>query len=104
MQYKVIPMSETICLRLSKEMIEKLQDLSGKEQKDRSTLIREIIDKGIKEKNIDYAINLYQKGKATAMKAAKLADISLWQFYQILNENGILIQYSQKNLEEDLKP
>ena len=96
-------MSETICLRLSKETIEKLQELSGREQKDRSTLIREIIDKGIKEKNIDYAISLYQKGKATGMKAAKLADVSLWQFYKILNEKGILIQYSQKDLEEDLK-
>lgn len=97
-------MSETICLRLSKETIEKLQELSGKEQKDRSTLIREIIDKGIKEKNIDYAISLYQQGKATGMKAAKLADVSLWQFYKILNEKGILIQYSPKDLEEDLKP
>jgi predicted HTH domain antitoxin len=97
-------MVETICLRLSKETIEKLQDIAGKEQKDRSTLIREIIDKGIKEKNIDYAISLYQKGKATGMKAAKLADLSLWQFYQILNEKRILIQYSQKDLEEDLKP
>lgn len=96
-------MSETICLRLSKETIEKLQDLSGREQKDRSTLIREIIDKGIKEKNIDYAISLYQQGKAIGMKAAKLADVSLWQFYKILNEKGILIQYSQKDLEEDLK-
>ena len=97
-------MSETICLRLSKETIQKLQDIAGKEQKDRSTLLREIIDQGIKEKNIDYAISLYQKGKATAMKAAKMADLSLWQFYKILDERGILLQYSQKDLEEDLKP
>jgi predicted HTH domain antitoxin len=97
-------MSETICLRLSKETIKKLQDIAGKEQKDRSTLVREIIDKAIKERNIDYAISLYQKGKATGMKAAKIADLSLWQFYKILEEKGILIQYSQKDLEEDLKP
>lgn len=97
-------MSETICLRLSKETIAKLYDIAGKEQKDRSALIREIIDKGIKEKNLEHAINLYQKGKVTGMKAAQLADVSLWQFYKILNEKGILLQYSQMDLEEDLKP
>lgn len=97
-------MTQTICLRLSKEMIKKLEDIAGKEQKDRSTLIREIIDKAIEEKNVDYAINLYQKGKVTAMKAAQIADLSLWQFYNILNGKGVLMQYSQKDLEEDLKP
>lgn len=97
-------MSETICLRLSKETIEKLCDIAGKEQKDRSALIREIIDKGIKEKNLEHAINLYRKGNVTGMKAAQLSDVSLWQFYKILNEKGILLQYSQMDLEEDLKP
>ena len=99
-----ISMSETICLRLSKETIEKLHDIAGKEQKDRSALIREIIDKGIREKNLEHAINLYRQGKVTGMKAAQLADVSLWQFYKILEEKGILLQYSQMDLEEDLKP
>ena len=96
--------SETICLRLSKETAKKLREIANKEEKDRSTLIREILEEGIEEKNIEYAIELYQKGHITGWKAAQLANISLWNFYKLLTEKGILLQYSEQNLEEDLKP
>ncbi len=39
--------SETICLRLSKETAKKLREIAKKEEKDRSTLIREILEEGI---------------------------------------------------------
>ena len=66
-------------------------------------MIRELLDRGIKEKDIEYAVELYQKGQATGWRAAQLAGISLWNFYKILNERGVLIQYSKHDLEEDLK-
>jgi predicted HTH domain antitoxin len=97
-------MSETICLRLSKETAKKLRELADKEEKDRSTLIREMIEQSIKEKNIEHVIEQYKKGKVTGWKAAQLLGTSLWDFYRILSEKGILMQYSQQNLEEDLKP
>jgi predicted HTH domain antitoxin len=96
--------SETICLRLSKETAKKLREIANKEEKDRSTLIREILEEGIEEKNIEYAIELYKKGRITGWKAAQLANISLWNFYKLLTEKGILLQYSEQDLEEDLKP
>ena len=96
--------SETICLRLSKETAKKLREIANKEEKDRSTLIREILEEGLEEKNIENAIELYQKGSITGWKAAQLANISLWNFYKLLTEKGILLQYSQQDLAEDLKP
>ena len=96
--------SETICLRLSKETAKKLREIANTEEKDRSTLIREILEDGIEEKNMQYAIELYQKGRITGWKAAQLANTSLWNFYELLAEKGILLQYSQHDLEEDLKP
>ncbi len=96
-------MSETICLRLSKETAKKLRELADKEEKDRSTLIREMLEHSIKEKNVEYAIDLYHKGQVTGWKAAQLVGISLWSFYKFLGEKGMLIQYSEQNLEEDLK-
>ena len=97
-------MSETICLRLSKETAKKLRELATTEAKDRSTLIREMLEQGIKEKNTAHAVELYQKGQITGWKAAQLIGVSLWNFYKILSEKGVLIQYSEQNLEEDLKP
>jgi predicted HTH domain antitoxin len=96
-------LSETLSLRIPKETAKKLRELASKERKDRSTLIREILEQGVKEKNIENAIELYETGQVTGWKAAQLAGISLWNFYKILTERGVLIQYSKQDLEEDLK-
>jgi predicted HTH domain antitoxin len=95
--------SETLSLRIPKETAKKLRELANKERKDRSTLIREILEQGVKEKDIENAIELYKKGQVTGWKAAQLAGISLWNFYKILGERGVLLQYSKEDLEEDLK-
>lgn len=96
-------MSETISLRLPRETVEKLDELADKERKDRSSLIREILEHGVKEKNLDHAVELYWRGQITGWRASQLSGISLWNFYKILAEKGVLIQYSEHDLEEDLK-
>lgn len=96
-------LSETISLRLPRETLRKLGELADKEGKDRSTLIRELLERGVKEKDIDYAVELYRKGRVTGWRATQLAGVSLWNFYDVLGEKGILIQYSEQDLEEDLR-
>jgi predicted HTH domain antitoxin len=96
-------MSENISLRLPREVIERLDDLAKKERKDRSTLIREMLDNGIREKSIDQAVELYRRAEVTGWKAAKLAGISLRRFYDELEARGVLIQYTEEDLEQDLK-
>lgn len=96
-------MPGTVSLRLSRETLKKLDELATRERKDRSTLIRELLERGIKEKNIEHAVELYRRGEVTGWRAAQLAGTSLWNFYKILNERGVLIQYSEHDLEEDLK-
>ena len=99
----MINVSETLSLRIPRETAKKLRELANKEKKDRSTLIREILEQGVKEKNIDNAVELYRTGQVTGWKASQLAGISLWKFYEILTAKGVLIQYSKQDLEEDLK-
>jgi len=82
--------------------MEKLNEVAEREGKDRSALIREILEHGVKEKDLDRAIELYRAGQITGWRASQLAGVSLWNFYKILSERGILIQYSELDLEEDL--
>ncbi len=96
-------MSESISLRLPQDTIQKLDDIAKKERKDRSTLIREILDEGIKEKRIDLAVELYRRNEATGWQASKLAGVSLRKFYEALQNRGVLLQYDERDLEEDLK-
>jgi predicted HTH domain antitoxin len=39
----------------------------------------------------------------TSWKAAQLAGVSLWSFLEVFREKDVLIQYSEHDLEEDLK-
>ena len=96
-------MSETITLRLPPQTAKKLQEIAKKEGKDRSTLIRELLENGVKEKSIEQAVELYRTGQVTAWKAAQLAGVSLWALYKILEEKGIIFQYSEHDLEQDMK-
>ena len=95
--------SETITLRLPPQTAKKLKEIAKKEGKDRSTLIRELLENGVKEKSLEQAVELYRTGQVTAWKAAQLAGVSLWAFYKILEQKGIIIQYSEHDLEQDLK-
>jgi len=97
-------MSESITLRLPPQTAKKLKEIAKKEGKDRSTLIRELLENGVKQKSVEQAVELYRTGQVTAWRAAQSAGVSLWAFYTILEEKGILIQYSQHDLEQDLKP
>jgi len=96
-------MPENISLRLPQDTIEALDEIARKERKDRSTLIREILDEGIKEKRVDLAVELYRRKEATGWQASKLAGVSLRKFYEALQTRGVLLQYDERDLEEDLK-
>jgi len=51
-------MSETITLRLPPQTARKLKEIAKKEGKDRSTLIRELLENGVKEKSVEQAVEL----------------------------------------------
>ena len=44
----------------------------------------------LKEKSMEQAVELYRTGQVTGWKAAQLAGVSLWSFYNMLEEKGVL--------------
>jgi len=97
-----VGLTDVISLRLSEDILRKLDELSTREGKDRSTLIRELLEKGIKEKDLDNAVERYRRGEATGWRAAQSAGVSLWNFLRVLDERGVLLQYGERDLERDL--
>jgi len=96
-------MSEAISLRLHKRTLSELDELAKLEDKDRSALVREILEVGVREKKIEHSVKLYQTGRVSLWKAARLAGLSLWELIETLSSKKIQIQYSEHDLEEDLK-
>lgn len=95
-------MRKLVSFRLPQDILEGLQRLAREESKDKSEVIRELLVLGMKEKKLNHSIQLYKEGRATLWKAAREANLSLWQMIEILRERKIELQYGVKELEEDL--
>lgn len=91
--------STVVTVRLSKRDLEKVEALRVLEDVDRSTLIKEFIEDGLRRR----AVNLYQRGKLTAGRAAETLGISLREFLEILEREGVSVNWDSESIREYLK-
>jgi len=91
-----------VTLRISNDVLEKIEEIAERERKERSEVIRELIKIGLRDKLIEDALKMYREGKVSMWRAAKMAGLSLWELIEILKERGVEIQYTIRDLEEDL--
>ncbi|MCX9073117.1 MAG: UPF0175 family protein [Candidatus Methanoperedens sp.] len=85
------------------DLEDKIKMLAAGLHMDRSTVIRSIIDAGVRQKLIEYSLNQYMEKKVSLAKAAEIAEISIREMLDILNEKGIPLHISQKSIMEDFE-
>jgi predicted HTH domain antitoxin len=90
-------------LRISPELDEDIEKLARLRHTERSKIIRELLVLGLKAKKLEEAIILYSEGRVSLWRAARIAEVSLWKMIEIVSERKIDIQYSERELKEDLK-
>ena len=54
------------------------------------------------ELRVELAIHLYAQGRVSIGKARELADMSLWEFRQLLASRRISPHYDETDLDEDV--
>ena len=96
-------MAETVSVRVDKSDLKEINEISKMEKKTKSHVLREVLEKGIKEKKLEMALEKFRNNKATAWKAARMADIPLSLFMDILVQKGIDFHYGVKELREDFE-
>jgi len=69
------------------------------ENVDRSTLIKEFIEDGLRRR----VIRLYQRGKLTAGRAAEILEIPLREFLEILEREDVPVNWDSESIKEYLK-
>ena len=94
-------MEETISVRIPREELIEIDFISKNENTPKSTTLREVLKKGIKEKKLEIALVKFQKKEATASRAAKIAGIPLTLFLDILQGRNINFHYDLEDLKED---
>jgi predicted HTH domain antitoxin len=93
----------TLAARVSKEISDLIAEISAEEKLDRSSVVRRLLDIGVREWRIQNALGRYGQGSITLPRAAELAGVSIYEMISILEERKIPYRYDLSDLEEYVK-
>ena len=88
--------------RLPMELVGELKLIEDVEQSDRSTTVRRLLSKAIRQWKLDYYVRLYGDGKLTLARAARDAGVSLWEMMDYARTTKIPAQYDLEDLQRDV--
>lgn len=80
--------------------IEELAELLGIKKEEAK---RKALEEGLKELKLKKAIELYVLNKISIKQAARIAGISLADWFTIAQENGLPVQISPDEINDELK-
>ncbi len=92
---------ETMSVRIPTEELEEIDKISREKGMKRSDVLREVLRAGIRDKKLGIALDKYRNYEITAWKAARLADVPLTKFFQILKSRNMEIHYTEEEVEEE---
>ena len=96
-------MSEAIAIRIEEELLKKIDLLTKKEESDRSTVVRGLIQRGYREIIKEKAVEEYKMEKITLSEAAHRAGLTVFEMERYLVEKGFMSQYTIDDLEREIK-
>lgn len=92
-----------VAARFPESSVEELEEIAKEEQVDKSTVIARALQRYIKDWKLERALKLYREGKITLWKAARIADVSLWEMMDVVKQRKIPMQYTFEDFKEDFE-
>src|SRR3989338_464022 len=92
-----------VSTRIPDDLEKEVEWYAKKEQIGKAIALRKILDRGLKEIRLEYALDLYAKGKITLGRAAEVAGLSLWDMIDIVRERRIPMHYTVEDVEKDFE-
>jgi len=93
---------ENVTTRMSDEELDLIERLAGVQGGSRSDAIRQAIRRGAQEELIRTALQRYQDGAVGMRGAAELAGLTIGELMTEANERGILSNYDEADLADDV--
>ncbi len=93
----------TVAARIPKELSRLITQISEEEKVDRSTIVRKLLDIGAREWRVQTALDKYERGDVTLLKAASIAGLTIYEIIDVMEERGIAYRYDISDLEEHVK-
>src|SRR3989344_8459332 len=93
----------SVTARLGTESLDYIKKISKMFNLDKSTALRNILQKGRQEDKKEKALELYIKGKFSLGQAARFSDIPIGEFFELMRANGIESNLTLEDFNESLK-
>ncbi len=90
-------------LRVPESIVQGLDEISSREQIDRTALARKMLTEAIQRWKMDDAIAACQRGDITKARAAELAGMSVYDIMDEVRRRGAPPSYTLDELRQDLK-
>jgi predicted HTH domain antitoxin len=94
---------QTISVPVEPKYLKKIREMEKEKNLDRNSVMRVVVDKGMKEVLLEEAVTKYINGEVSMWRASEIAGISLRKMMEVLNSKGIELNYSVESAMEDLK-
>ena len=85
---------------IAEKEIEKLAEILGVS---RDEAFKMVLEEGIRELRLRKALELYASGKVGVKQAARIAGLSLAEWFEVAREKGLLVQIKPEEIEEEVK-
>lgn len=95
-------MPKFVEIRMDEDLLKKLDELSERENVDRSTLVRKLLREGYETEKKRRAAERYKRGEITLSKAAEEAETTLWEIEKFLVNSGYISKYSIEDLKREI--
>ena len=95
--------SKTLSVRIPRDEFKDLNKLSKDLGVGKSILLRDVLERGIRAKKLEIALERFRKGEITLWKAARLAEMPLTIFFDKLEEEGLEFHYTPRDVEEEFE-
>ena len=92
----------TISTRVPEELEAELEAYLEDEKLDRSTAVRKLLSEGLEDWQRERALDSLAAGEITLSKAAKRADMSVWDFARLAKERDVT-WVDGDHVEDDLE-
>ncbi|HUY01363.1 MAG TPA: UPF0175 family protein [Candidatus Deferrimicrobium sp.] len=96
-------MSKNIAARIPKELEKEIDDYMKDKGLDKSAAIRKILETGIFNWKIEKALTLYKLKRVSLWKASHIANLSLREMMDELNNRKIPLNISSQDIIDDIK-
>lgn len=98
--------TEYIGFRVPRKFILEIEELRKLKKKDKSSVIREVLEAGVGVEREKLAVDAYRKGEVSLERAVEIARLPILDFIEVLEKQGLYrspdVQNIRKLLMEEL--